>query len=166
MACRRPGTPEPPRAPIATKRHVSATASSMKRPELVRETSWPPTRIDTTGFRANWWIGSIAGPDSVATPLVLVVIRPDARLQTAPPAAPRPPNEASRSAREAERRTSLSGEFARDKGELRFKETVLAKSAGLRSRSPRRPRLRRIQSETRDWCEARGREPSRSPNRG
>ena len=52
-------------------------------------------------------------------PTVLVV-RLAARL--APRQRLRAPNEASRSAREAERRTSLSGDFARDKGELRFNE--------------------------------------------
>src|ERR1700677_3963947 len=82
-----------------------------------------------------------------------------------PPSGSAPPNEASRSACEAERRTSLSGEFARDKGELRFKETVLAKSAGSRSRSPRQRRSRKIQSETQDWCGASGRAPSQSPSR-
>ena len=45
-------------------------------------------------------------------------------------------------------------------------KTVLAKSAGSRSRSPPRRRSGKIQSETQDWCEARGREPSRSPSRG
>ena len=45
----RPGTPESPRAAIAAMRQLSATASSMKRPELVSEKSWPAIEIGTTG---------------------------------------------------------------------------------------------------------------------
>ena len=118
MACRRPGTPEPPRAPIATKRQVSATASSMKRPELVRENHGP--RPESTRRDAGQIGGSDRSPVPTLSPRpTVLVVRLVARLKAAPPAA-RAPNEASRSAREAERRTSLSGEFARDKGELRF----------------------------------------------